>query len=154
MASVSSLLTKSVHQLTSKELANQAELALLRRAEPNAMPVEVIRSKRTQGAAFTLACDSSGLDDKEIYLQLGIDAGTFSRIKKGTNTLSNDLLRRFCDIVSNTVYAEWLAYQVGGTVVMIQSEAERQLAERDARIAKLEERLRIVEDLAVRRMNI
>lgn len=65
----------------------QAELALLRRVEPARMPIEVVRSRRSAGAAFTLACDASNLEDKEIYcaFEPPIDAGTFSRTKKGTN---------------------------------------------------------------------
>jgi hypothetical protein len=117
-------------------LVDQGELTLTRRADSNAVPIEMIRVKKTSGAAFTLACDSSGLDDKEIHMSLNIDAGTFSRIKKGTNTLNADQITSFCRIVGNTIYPEWLAFQVGCTLVMIQSESERLRAEA---IAQLEE---------------
>lgn len=78
----------------------QAELALHRAAQPVQVPVEMIRARRTSGAAFTLACDASGLEDKEICFALAeddkpFDAGTFSRIKKGTNTLPADMVARF-----------------------------------------------------------
>lgn len=89
------------------------------------VPVELIRAKRTAGAAFSLACDCSGLEDKEIYMALDLDAGTFSRIRKGTNTLAGDLVARFCDVVGNRIYVEWLAYQIGCGLVMLKSEAER-----------------------------
>jgi hypothetical protein len=104
----------------------QGELSLSRDAYSSAVPIEMIRNKKTCGAAFTLACDASGLDDKEIYLSLNIDAGTFSRTKKGTNTLNADQMAEFCRAVNNTVYPEWLAYQVGCTLVQIRSEVERQ----------------------------
>jgi len=103
----------------------QAELALARAPHQAGVPAELVRAKHSAGAAFTLACDASGLDDKEIYLALDLDAGTFSRIKKGTNTLAGDLLRDFCRIVGNTLYPEWLAYQVGCGLVMLKTEAER-----------------------------
>jgi hypothetical protein len=113
----------------------QGELTLARRAEPNDVPVEMIRRQRTAAAAFSLACQSSGLEDKEIYGGLGIDAGYFSRIKKGEATLQADLVQGFCDLVGNRIYAEWMAYQLGCTLVQIKSEAERQLeAERLRRI--------------------
>jgi hypothetical protein len=123
--------------VASKELQRvdgQAELVLCRRAEPNEVPIEIVRRQKSAAAAFALACQSSGLEDKEIYGSLGMDAGYFSRIKKGDATLQADLLQPFCDLVANRIYPEWLAFQVGCTLVQIQSEAERLLdAERIAR---------------------
>ena len=111
-------------------LDRQAELALHRAAQPVVVPVEMVRGRRTSGAAFTLACDASGLEDKEICFALAeddkpFDPGTFSRIKKGSNTLPADLVATFCKVVGNTIYLEWLAYQCGYGVVMLKSEAER-----------------------------
>lgn len=105
----------------------QSELALSRRAEPNDMPIEVVRRQKSAAAAFTLACQSSGLEDKEIYCALGLDAGYFSRIKKGDATLQADLVTPFCDVVNNRIYPEWMAFQIGCTLVQIKSEAERRL---------------------------
>jgi hypothetical protein len=121
----------------------QADLGLSRRAEPNDMPIEVVRRQKTGAAAFSLACQSSGLEDKEIYGALGLDAGYFSRIKKGEATLQVDLIRPFCEVVNNRIYAEWQAYQVGCTLVQIQSEAERraEIAERRAQEAELKVRV-------------
>lgn len=103
------------------------ELPLSRRPQQANVSIELIRSKKTSGAAFTLACDASGLEDKEIYLPLKIDAGYFSRMKKGDATLQADMIRQFCDHVGNNIYAEWLAYQLGCTLVQIESETQRQL---------------------------
>lgn len=121
-------------------LAEQAELALTRAANPVDVPVEMIRAKRTAGAAFSLACDASGLDDKEIYMALEMDAGTFSRCRKGTNTLAGDAVARFCDVVGNRIYVEWLAYQIGCGLVMLKSEAERRAEVLDAQLR--EERIK------------
>ncbi len=107
----------------------QGELALRREPQAIAVPIELVRSRKNKGAAFTLACDASGLDDKEIYLPLGMDKAQFSRIKSGSANLDDDLLTKFCDIVGNRVYPEWQAYQVGCTLVMIKSEAERRAEE-------------------------
>lgn len=115
-------------------VAEQAELALARRPAQAEVPIEIVRAQKSSGAAFALACQASGLDDKEIYMRLGIDAGYFSRIKKGDATLQGDLVALFCQVVGNTIYPEWCAFQVGCTLVMIQTEAERQIAlERSAR---------------------
>lgn len=109
------------------QLEEQVELALARQPAKVLVPIEMIRSKRTAGAAFTLACDTSGLEDKEIYLALSIDAGYFSNIKKGKATLQADLTAPFCRVVGNAIYPEWVAYQVGCQLVQIESETERQL---------------------------
>ena len=119
----------------------QAELALTRKPEAARVPVELVRAKRTSGAAFTLACDASGLDDKEIHIALNIDAGTFSRIKSGKNTLGADHIAEFCRIVGNTIYPEWIAYQIGCGLVMLKTEAERRAEEAEARAAEAERKL-------------
>jgi hypothetical protein len=105
----------------------QGELPLSRKAEANEVPVEMIRRQKSAAAAFALACQSSGLEDKEIYAALGIDPGYFARIKKGEATLQSDLVPLFCEMVGNRIYPEWIAYSIGCTLVLIQSEAERQL---------------------------
>lgn len=71
----------------------------------------------------------SGLEDKEIYLALEIDAGYFSNIKKGKATLQADLVAAFCRLVGNTIFLEWLAFQMGCTLTMLKTEAERLLEE-------------------------
>ena len=103
----------------------QGALSLARSPHRVHVPVELIRSKKTKGAAFTLALDTAGLEDKEVGGAMNIDPGTFSRIKSGTNTLDNDRIKEFNVIVGNRIYSEWLAYQVDCTLVMIQTEAER-----------------------------
>lgn len=119
-------------------VAEQRELELFRQPEPNTMPLEVIRKKPTSGAAFTLACDSSGLDDQSIYKFVGIDAGSFSRIKKGLATLQADDWKKFCYAVNNTIYPEWCAYQLGRTLVEIKTEAERRADAAEKRAADAE----------------
>lgn len=104
---------------------DQPELALARPPQQVEIPIELIRAKKSSGAAFTLACDASGLDDKEIYLALGIDAGYFSNMKKGKATLQADMVSAFCTVVGNSIYLEWQAYQIGCTLMMLRSEAER-----------------------------
>lgn len=111
------------------------------------MPIAMIRAKRSKGAAFTLACDASGLDDKEIAMSLNIDAGSFSKMKKGMATLDNDLIREFCKVVGNTIYSEWLAYQIGCTLVLIQSEAERMAAEAQASLEQEREKNKLLMQL-------
>lgn len=115
-------------KVKSKELSQaetQRELDLFRQPERNDAPLEMIRKQQGSGAAFTLACASSGLADQTIYEFVGIDGGTFSKIKKGLATLQADDLPKFCYAVNNYIYPEWCAFQIGRTLVEIKSEAER-----------------------------
>lgn len=133
--------------MASKELQRddgQGELGLARRADPNDMPIEIVRRQKTAAAAFCLACQSSGLEDKEIYGALGLDAGYFSRIKKGDATLQADLITPFCDVVNNRIYPEWMAYQIGCTLVQIKSEAERRLEHALAQLAQERVKVRVL----------
>ena len=125
----------------------QAELPLARPAQRSSIPIEMVRQQRTAAAAFSLACTVSGLEDKEIYLALHIDAGYFSNIKKGKATLQADLAGPFCKLVGNTIYLEWQAFQVGCTLVMIKTEAERQLDEARAAQAAAEAENRLMRQL-------
>lgn len=133
--------------MASKELSlddGQSELALARRAEPNTVPVEMIQRQKTAAGAFALACQSSGLEDKEVYASLGIDAGYFSRIKKGEATLQADLVPVFCDLVGNRIYPEWIAFRLGCTLVQIKSDAERRAETAERRLAEAELKVRVL----------
>lgn len=125
----------------------QHELSLIRKASQVEVPLEMIRSRKTQGAAFTLAVTASGREDKEICFDLSIDAGTFSRMKDGKNTLSADRMRDFCDAVGNTILPEWIAYQVGCGLVVLKTEAERMAEDAERRAAEAEAKVELLKSL-------
>lgn len=127
------------------------ELVLTRKPDVATIPIELVRVQKCAGAAFSLACQASGLEDKEIYLSIGIDAGTFSRIKKGEANLQPDKLAEFCRTVGNTIWPEWLAYQVGCTLVVIKSEAERRAEEAEKRARDAEAQIELLKGLLVGR---
>lgn len=129
------------------QLEAQGVLPLTRAPRSVSVPIEMVRAQRTAAAAFSLACTVSGLEDKEIYLALGIDAGYFSNIKKGKATLQADLTAQFCQIVGNTVYVEWLAFQLGCTLVMVKTEAERRAEEAERRAVAAEAENRLMREL-------
>lgn len=122
----------------------QPELALSRAPNKTQVPIELVRAQKTAAAAFTLSCSVCGLEDKEIYLALDIDAGYFSNIKKGKATLQADLTQKFCETVGNMVYPEWLAYQLGCTLVMVKTEAERRAEQAERRAEQAETKVRVL----------
>lgn len=120
------------------------DLSLSRPMQKLAVPIEMIRSKKTAGAAFKLACEASCLEDKEIYIPLAIDPGYFSNIKNDKATLQSYLWKQFCDLVGNKVYPEWHAYQLGCTLVVIKSEAERRAEEAEIRLKASEDKVEML----------
>lgn len=128
-------------------MSEHMELALARQPEKAAIPIELVWRQQSAAAAFSLACQSSGLEDKEIYLQLGIDAGTFSRIKKGEASLPSDKIALFCKVVGNTICPEWIAYQLGCTLTMLKTEAERRAEEAEKRAADFEKQVELLKGL-------
>ncbi len=127
------------------------ELALVRTPLRSSVSLDLIHKQRTAEAAFSLAVATSGLDDKEIYLALKIDAGHWSRMKKGEAGFPPNLMRDFCLLVGNTIYPEWIAYQVGCQLVEIQSEAERRANEAERRAAEAEAQVQMLKSLLVGR---
>jgi hypothetical protein len=139
----------------SRELAQdeaQRELELFRQPEPNEVPLELIRKQQDSGAAFSLACASSGIADQTIADFCHIDYGTFSKMKKGLATLQAQDWERFCYAVNNRVYPEWCAYQLGCTLVQIKSEAERLLEVERAKSAKLADENQLMKRLLTGRV--
>ncbi len=135
-----------------RRIDGHPELALARAPERSLVAIELIRRQQSSGSAFSLACQASGLEDKEIYLQIDVDAGTFSRIKKGEATLQADKIAAFCHAVGNTIYPEWQAYQVGCTLVMIESEAERRAREAEARAQRAEDKAKLLTEILAGRV--
>jgi len=125
----------------------QRELGLVRHAEPNDVPTELVQRQKTAAAAFCLACQSSGLEDKEIYGEMGLDAGYFTRMKKGEATLQADQIEKFCIVVGNRIYPAWVAYQVGCALVEIKTEAERRAEALAARLSESENENRLLRSL-------
>lgn len=118
-----------------------------RRSERFDVPLELVWKRRTAGSAFSLACEASGLDDKEIYCELGIDPATWSRIKSDQANLPSNMIGRFCEIVDNVIYVQWICHQVGHYPVLTKTEAERRAEAAERRAAELEEKNRVLTEL-------
>jgi hypothetical protein len=130
------------------EITQQDEMALTR-ATAIDVPDERIKACRTAGQAIRLAVQAGLVEDKEVYIPLGYDAGTWTRITKDQANLSWAKLPSFCSLVRNTVVLRWICFSMGYVPVLMKTEAEqrleevvRMLAERDAQIGLLKGLLR------------
>lgn len=127
----------------------QYEMAISRPSTPSNVPPDFVSKCKEAHSAFWMALKVSGLDEKEVYMHpsIDIDAGTFSKICSGKANFPADKIRAFCDLVGNTIYPEWIAHQVGCTLVMIRSEAERRAEAAEAALAKEREKVEMLRDL-------
>ena len=104
---------------------DQPELALARKADLMDVPLELVLKQPSLSGAVALCVQLSGLDDKEIYLSLGIDAGHWTRIMKGDAHFPLNKLNDLCTMCGNESPLIWWAHSRGYGLVMLKSEAER-----------------------------
>jgi hypothetical protein len=113
----------------------QGELPLTRNPRPQPVAEEVIFAQPTFTAAIRLAANVSGLEEKEIYVPLKIDASHWTRILNGQAHFPPDKLDQFCNLIGNDIPLVWWAHRRGKGLHMLETEAERQLqVEQAARI--------------------
>lgn len=128
----------------------QEELPLRRRLVTSPVSPQVVQAQPSFRAALRLAANASGLEEKEIYLPLKIDAGHWTRIMNGDANFPDDKIEAFMDLVENEIPLEWLAFRRGKGLHMLEGEAERLLRiEREAR-ARAEEKLTYLEGLVTK----
>lgn len=125
----------------------QGELPLKRRVVTSPVSPEVVKAQPSFRAAIRLAANASGMEEKEIYVPLKIDAGYWTRIMNGDANFPDDKLEQFMDLVENEIPLEWLAFRRGKGLVMLESEAQKQLRVAEARAEQAEDRLEYLEGL-------
>lgn len=140
-----------MHSNKLRAVEGQGELPLVRQPKQPPVALDAILAQRTFTAAIVLAVQISGLEEKEIYIPLKIDAGHWTNITKGKGHFPVDKLNEFCDLVGNEIALIWWAHSRGKGLHMLETEAERLLRiERDER-RRVEERLQYLESLHTRR---
>lgn len=117
------------------------ELPLVRKAEWVEVPLDLVIKQPTFSGAIALCVQLSGLEDKEVYLSLDIDAGHWTRIMKGDAHFPVNKLNTLMDLCGNEAPLMWLANYRGYGLVVLKTEAERraECAER----ALVEERAKV-----------
>src|SRR5690348_13719168 len=71
---------------------------MLTRAEPMInVPLDSIAARKTLLGAINLCIDLSGLENKEVYLPLGIDSGHFTNLRKGNGHFPTDKINDLMD---------------------------------------------------------
>ena len=127
------------------------EPPLARRANRMDVPIELVSRQETFIGAIALCTQLSGLDDKEIYMTLEIDAGHWSRIVKGDAHFPVNKIDALMNICGNEAPLLWLANRRGYGLQLLKSEAERRIEDLEHQLQKETERRQWAEELAVRR---
>lgn len=127
------------------------ELALARKADKAEVPMSLVTRQPSMAQAIALCVQVSGLDDKEVYLTLGIDAGHWTRIMKGDAHFPVNKLSDLMDLCGNESPLLWLSHVRGYGLVMLKTEAERRIEELQAQLERERERRMWAEDMATGR---
>lgn len=122
-------------------------LSLVRRGDKVHVPQHLIGQQKTMSAAIALCIQLSGLDDKQIYLDLDIDPGHWNRILKGAAHFPVNKLNDLMYLCGNEVPLMWLAHSRGYGLVVLVSESERRALDMEARALEAEKKLAWAEDL-------
>lgn len=110
-----------------------------------AVDLALVRAQPTLLAAIKLCITAAGFEaDKQVYRELGIDAGHWSRIMRGDAHFPVDKLPELMDLCGNEVPLMWLLHARGYDVATLRHlETETQRALREANEALLAERQRV-----------
>lgn len=129
--------------MRSKELSqvDHPELPLARKADSVMVPLELVLKQPTFAAAISLCVQVSGLEEKEVYLSLEIDAGHWTRIMKGDAHFPVNKLNALMDLCGNEAPLMWLANSRGYGLVVLKTEAERRAEAAEHRALEAETKL-------------
>lgn len=122
---------------------DRQQFELLPKSEPYIQPitpeiVQSIRRRPTLLAAWNYAQDFACLEDKQVYMELGIDASHWSKIRKGhASPPADERFVRYLDVVRNEIPLVWLVESRGYDFLSLRKHRD----DKDRRIAELEQQL-------------
>ena len=123
------------------------ELPLARTADRVDVPLELVVKQPTFAGAIALCVQLSGLEDKEVYLALEIDAGHWSRIMKGDAHFPVNKLNDLMDMCGNEAPLMWLANSRGYGLVILKTESERRAEAAERALAEERSKVKLLTDL-------
>lgn len=120
---------------------DQPELALARKPDSVEVPMSLVVKQPSFAGAIALCVQLSGLEEKEVYLSLEIDAGHWTRIMKGDAHFPVNKLNTLMDLCGNEAPLMWLSNSRGYALVLLKSEAERRAEQAERRADEAEKKL-------------
>lgn len=140
-------------QLPSKEVTRLADrqLPLVEKGDRIDVDPALVHRQKSMLAAIALCMQAAGLQDKEVYLALNIDAGHWSRIVKGDAHFPLDRLGPLMDLCGNEAPLMWLAHSRDYSLRPLESEMQRRAREAEEALAKAEAENKLLRGLLVGR---
>lgn len=123
------------------------ELPLARTADRVDVPLELVVKQPSFAGAIALCVQLSGLEDKEVYLTLEIDAGHWSRIMKGDAHFPVNKLNDLMNMCGNEAPLMWLANSRGYGLVILKTESERRAEAAERALAEERSKVKLLTDL-------
>lgn len=108
------------------------ELDLRVKRPIESVPLDVVETVDSLAEAISKSAARSGLKDKPIAIEVGVDPGLWSRIKSGDAGVKGDFLDRLMDACGNELPLLYLIHSRGYDIHSLrrrESETERQLRE-------------------------
>jgi hypothetical protein len=135
--------------MASKRLiaVDHPELALTRNVEWMDVSTDLVVKQPSFHAAIVLCVQLSGLEEKEVYLSLSIDAGHWTRIMKGEAHFPTNKLNALCDLCGNEAPLQWWAHSRGYGLVVLKSEAERRAETAEKALREERDKVRWLTDM-------
>lgn len=112
--------------------------------------MELINELPSMTEAIRCCIRRSGLTDKQVYLELGIDGGQWSRIMNGQAHFPHDRFQDLMRICRSDLPLVWLARKCGYDLKLSQSKLEEMLQKEKIERQKLQNQLDAVLDLLKR----
>lgn len=96
---------------------------------------EVIYRQSSMLSAIRLAIQASGLEEKEVYMPLGIDKAQWSRIMSGQAHFPTNMYEHFCDLVGNEIVLVWFAFRRGKGLHDLEDAKDKRIRELEEQVA-------------------
>lgn len=107
--------------------AAQLELAMAPPASRAEISDAVVAVQPNFTAAINLCISASGLEDKEIYIPLKVDAGHWTRVRQGKAHFPVDQLEALMMLCGNDVPLRWLARRRGFNLLPREDEKDQRM---------------------------
>ena len=152
MSAVSRLTPVSDRPTPSKNVRPvDRQMPLVEKGDRVDVDKSLIHRQKSLLSAIALCAQAAGLQDKELYLPLGIDASHWSRIIKGDAHFPLERLGPLMDLCGNEAPLEWLAHSRGYELRPLETEVARMLREKTERTEELENENRLLRDMLMGR---
>lgn len=127
------------------------QIPLVEKGDPVDVDKTLIHRQKSLLSAIALCAQAAGLQDKELYMPLCIDASHWSRIIRGDAHFPLERLGPLMDLCGNEAPLEWLAFSRGYELRPLETEVERLLREETERADDLANENRLLREMLVGR---